>query len=142
MKKFMLEFCKRGLLCCAGGPAVLAVIYGILGATGAVSALAPAEACLGILSVSAMAFIAAGITAIYTLEQLPLPIAILIHAGVLYLDYLMMYLLNRWIPRDAGAIGIFTAIFAVGFAAVWLVIYLSMRSKTAQLNKKLPGGSR
>ena len=39
MKKFWKEFVLRGLTCAAGGPVVLAIIYGILGATGAVEAL-------------------------------------------------------------------------------------------------------
>lgn len=135
MKKYVSEFTHRGLLAAAGGPVVLAIIYGILGATGAVTAFAPYEVCLGILSITLMAFIAAGITMIYQVESLPLPMAILIHAGVLYLDYLIMYLLNSWLPRNA--IGIFTIIFFAGFAAVWLVIYLCIRAKTKKLNKKM-----
>ena len=137
MKAYMKEFLKRGLLASAGGPVILAIIYGILGATGSVTALAPGEVCLGILTVTLMAFIAAGITMIYTVEQLPLPSAILIHAAVLYLDYLIMYLLNSWIPRDSAAIGMFTAIFFAGFAAVWAIIYLSIRRKTDLLNRKI-----
>ena len=68
-------------------------------------------------------------------ESLPLPTAILSHAGVLYLDYLMVYLLNSWLPRSA--IGVFTAVFFVGFALVWLVIYLCIRAKTRALNEKM-----
>ena len=136
MKKYGLEFLHRGLLAAAGGPVILAIIYGILGVTDAVTALSPTEVCLGILSITLMAFIAAGITMIYQVEQLPLISAILIHGGVLYLDYLVMYLLNSWIPRNGSAIGMFTAIFFVGFALVWLVIYLCIRSNTRKLNAK------
>lgn len=135
MKKYVLEFVKRGLMVAAGGPVILAIIYGILGATGAADTLMPSEVCLGILSITVMAFIAAGITMIYQVESLPLPMAILLHAGVLYLDYLMIYLLNNWLPRNA--IGMFTAIFAAGFALVWLVIYLCIRAKTKRLNERL-----
>lgn len=137
MKKYVLEFMHRGLLAAAGGPVILAIIYGILGATGAVTAFAPGEVCLGILSITLMAFIAAGITMIYQVEQLPLISAILIHAGVLYLDYLVMYLLNSWIPRNSAAIGMFTAIFFGGFALTWLVIYLCIRRSTGRLNEKI-----
>lgn len=137
MKKFLLQFTMRGLSAAAGGPVILAIIYGILGATGVVTRLAPQEVCIGILSITLMAFIAAGITAVYQTEQLPLMSAILIHAGVLYLDYLLMYLLNRWIARDLTAIGIFTASFALGFALIWLCIYLFSKSKTERLNQKL-----
>ena len=137
MKKYILEFLKRGAVSAAGGPVILAIIYGILSKTGAVSALTPGEVSLGILSVTLMAFIAAGITMVYTIEQLPLITAILIHGGVLYLDYLIMYLLNSWIPRNGQAVGIFSAVFFAGFALVWLVIYLCSRKRIQQLNAKM-----
>lgn len=137
MKKFLSAFFMRGIIGAACGPVVLAIVYGILGATGAAEYLAPGEVCIGILSVTVMAYIAAGITGIYTLEQLPLSIAILLHGAILYLDYLIMYLANRWIPGNATAIGVFTGIFVIGFALVWLVIYCSIRSKTQKLNQKL-----
>ncbi len=140
MKKYILEFVKRGLMAAAGGPVVLAIIYGILGATGVVDSLSPKEVTLGILSITLMAFIAGGIPMIYTVEQLPLMSAILIHAGVLYLDYLIMYLLNNWIPRNGTGIGVFTAIFAAGYALVWAIIYLCNRYKIHRLNEKMKQG--
>lgn len=137
MKKYMGQFATRGLLAASGGPLILAIIYGVLGTTGEVACLSPGEVCLGIISVTLMAFIAAGITTVYQIERLPLPSAILIHGGVLYLDYLLMYLLNDWIPRDLKALGFFTGIFVVGYALVWICIYLSIRKKTEHINKKL-----
>lgn len=139
MKKYVLEFLKRGLMAASGGPIILAIVYGILGATGAASSFTPSEVSMGILTVTLMAFIAAGISVVYQLEYLPLMSAILIHAGVLYLDYLVMYLLNSWIPRNLTGVGIFTAIFAAGYAVVWLCIYLSIKAKTDRINKKLRG---
>ena len=135
MKKYVLEFVKRGLMAASGGPLILAIIYGVLDATKTVTVLTPGEACMGIVSITVMAFIAAGITMIYQVESLPLPMAILIHGGVLYLDYLMIYLLNSWLPGNA--VGIFTIIFFAGFALVWLVIYLCIRKKTQRLNEKM-----
>ena len=137
MKQFIKGFILRGLTAAAGGPVILAVIYGILGSNGTVESLSPREVCLGILSITLMAFIAAGITVIYTVEQLPLLSAILIHAGILYLDYLMLYLLNNWIPRNSSALGIFTLIFCLSFTAVWVCIYLIIKRKAEQLNRKL-----
>lgn len=135
MKKYVLEFVKRGLMAASGGPLILAIIYGVLEATKTVTVLTSGEACMGIVSITVMAFIAAGITMIYQVESLPLPMAILIHGGVLYLDYLMIYLLNSWLPGTA--VGIFTIIFFTGFALVWLVIYLCIRKKTQRLNEKM-----
>ena len=137
MNKHVKEFLLRGLTCAAGGPLVLAIIYAILDAQGVAASLSPAEVSMAIISLTVMAFIAAGITMVYQIEQLPLPCAILIHGGVLYADYLLMYILNSWIPRNWQAIGIFTAIFAAGYALIWIVIYLTIRVKTERINQKL-----
>ena len=139
MKKFAKEFFLRGLMAAAGGPVVLAVIYGILGATGTVSSLSPREVCLGILTVTLLAFIAAGMTAIYQLEQLPLPSAILIHGAGLYLAYILIYLMNGWLKQQLTPILVFTAIFTTGYAVIWLMVYAFTKSKAEQINKKLNG---
>lgn len=139
MKKFILEFTKRGLMAASGGPVILAIVYGIIGITGEAASFTPGQVSLGILTVTIMAFIAAGVTTVYQMEQLPLASAILIHAGVLYLDYLIMYLLNSWIPRNFAAVAGFTAIFVGGYALVWLIIYLSIKGKTDRINKKMRG---
>ena len=116
---------------------MLAVIYGILGATGAVNSLSPAEVCRGIISVTLMAFIAGGINVIYTVERLPLVCAIMIHGLVLYLDYLIMYMFNSWLPRNVNAIMVFTVIFVAGYAVIWIIIYLINKRNADKLNMKL-----
>lgn len=137
MRKYILEFLHRGMMAAWGGPAVLAIVYGILGITGAMETLTPAEVCRGILTVTAMAFIAAGITVVYTIDRLPLAAAVLIHGAALYLDYLILYLVNNWLPRNSFSIGIFSAIFVGGDAIVWVCINLSIRSKTNKINRKI-----
>lgn len=139
MKKYIVDFLKRGLMAAAGGPVVLAIVYGLLGVSGVIESLTPGEVCMGILTVTLLAFIASGITVVYSVESLPLVSAILIHTGVLYLDYLLIYLLNSWIPRNPAGIGIFTAIFAAIYGAIWLCIYLSIKAKTDRINQKLRG---
>ena len=139
MKKFAKEFLFRGLLACSGGPIVLAIVYGILGATGTVSHLSPNEVCMGILTVTLLAFIVAGMTAIYQLEQLPLICAILIHGAGLYAAYILIYLINGWLQQQLIPISIFTAVFLVSYALIWLIIYCVERSKAEILNKKLKG---
>ena len=133
MKVFFKEFFKRGFISAWGGPFVLAIIYFIVGKAENIQSIPINEVSLGIISITIMAFTAGGITAIYQNEILPLASSIMIHAAVLYLDYLIMYLLNDWIPRSE--IGVFTAIFAVGFALVWLFIYIFTRRKTDSINK-------
>ncbi|MBQ3491647.1 MAG: DUF3021 domain-containing protein [Oscillospiraceae bacterium] len=137
MKKFLKEFLLRGLICAASGPLVLAVIYGILGATGAAEALVPQKVCSEILSIMALAFIVAGMTAIYQVEQLPLPTMILLHGGVLYIVYILTYLINGWLMANLKPILIFTGIFAVGYTLIWFVIYLVEKAKAKKLNELL-----
>ena len=137
MKKFLRDFLLRGLLCASGGPIVLAIIYGISGATGAVEALSPSEACVGIITITLLAFIAAGMTAIYQMEQLPLPMMILLHGGVLYIAYILTYLLNGWLQNSLVPILVFTGIFLAGYALIWFIIYLTQKAKAEKLNKLL-----
>ncbi len=139
MKKFWKEFLFRGLICAAGGPLVLAIIYGVLGATGAAESLAPKEVCLGILTITLLAFLAAGLTAIYKNEQLPLPILILLHGGGLYIAYILAYLINGWLQNSLIPILVFTGIFVAGFALIWLIIYFVEKARTDKLNKLLKG---
>ncbi|MBR5529399.1 MAG: DUF3021 domain-containing protein, partial [Oscillospiraceae bacterium] len=123
MKTFLKEFLLRGLICAAGGPLVLAVIYGILGATGTVESFSPREVSLGIITIMLLAFIAAGMTAIYQMEQLPLPTKILLHGGGLYIAYILTYLINGWLQQSVIPILVFTGIFVVGYALIWLIIF-------------------
>lgn len=135
MKGFWKDFLLRGLVACAGGPLVLAVIYGILGATGTVSVLTPREVCLGIVTITLLAFTVAGMTAIYQVERLPLASAILIHGGVLYGTYLVIYLINNWLQKELIPILVFTGIFLLGYALIWVIIYLVERAKIEKINK-------
>ena len=115
----------------------MAIIYGILGATGTVATLSPREVCMGILTITLLAFIVAGMTAIYQLEQLPLPIMILLHGGALYVAYILTYLINGWLQKSLAPILVFTGIFVAGYAVIWIIIYCVEKAKTDALNKKL-----
>lgn len=92
---------------------------------------------MGIVSIMLLAFIVAGMTAIYQLEQLPLMSAIMLHGAGLYIAYILTYLLNGWLKQQLIPILIFTGIFIVGYAVIWLIIYTITKAKTEALNKKL-----
>ena len=139
MKKFWKEFLFRGLICASGGPVVLAIIYGILGATGTVEAFSPREVCMGIVTITLLAFIVAGMTAIYQMEQLPLPMMSLFHGGALYIAYILTYLINGWLQNSLVPILVFTGIFVVSYAFIWLIIYCVEKAKAEKLNKILRG---
>jgi hypothetical protein len=119
------------------GPIVLAIVYIILQHTAAVDSLTVSQVCIGILSLSALAFIAGGMNAIYQIERMSLMTAILIHGVVLYIGYLGTYLLNDWLDFGVLPIIVFTAIFIVGYIVIWAIVYAIIIRNTAKLNEKL-----
>ncbi len=137
MKKIVLEFLRRGLIASGIGPIVLAIVYLILQQTAAVETLSLNQVCIGIFSITALAFIAGGMNAIYQIERLPLMVAILIHGGVLYISYLITYLINDWLDFGALPIIVFSAVFVVGYIVIWAIIYSIIKRNTDKLNKML-----
>ena len=137
MKKNILEFFRRGFVACGFGPIVLAILYLILRHEAEIETLTVNQVCLGIFSLSALAFIAGGMNVIYQIERLPLMVAILIHGGVLYISYLGTYLLNDWLEWGVTPILVFSGIFVFGYLVIWAIIYSIIRRNTAKLNKIL-----
>lgn len=137
MKKHIKTFIMNGLLACGLGPVVFAIVYAVLNATGVVSEMSVSEMVTGIISVTVLAFIAGGISMIYKIERLPITLAALIHAGVLYLDYIVIYLINGWLKDGIIPFIVFTSCFFVGFALVWLIIYLTTKKSTDEVNSVL-----
>ena len=137
MKKFVSEFIRRGLIAVGVGPVVFAVVYLILQQYAAIEVLTVNQICIGIFSLSALAFVAGGMNAIYQIERLPLMAAILIHGSVLYVGYLGTYLLNDWLDLGVIPIVVFTGIFVVGYVVIWAVIYSIIKRNTEKLNEKL-----
>ena len=134
MKKIVLEFIRRGLIASSFGPIVLAILYLILQNQAAVETLTVKEVCLGIFSLSALAFIAGGMNVIYQIERIPLMVAILIQGVVLYISYLGTYLLNDWLEWGAIPILVFSGIFVVGYMVIWVIIYSIIKKRTERLN--------
>lgn len=134
MKKIVLEFIRRGLIASGFGPIVLAMLYLILQNQAAVETLTVKEVCLGIFSLSALAFIAGGMNVIYQIERIPLMVAILIQGVVLYISYLGTYLLNDWLEWGTIPILVFSGIFVVGYVVIWVIIYSIIKKRTERLN--------
>jgi len=119
---------------CGFGPIVLAILYLILQHQANLETLTVNQVCLGIFSLSALAFIAGGMNVIYQIEKLPLMVALLIHGGVLYISYLGTYLLNGWLEWGATPILVFSGIFAFGYLVIWAIIYSITKRNTEKLN--------
>ena len=137
MKKTVKEFLRRGIAACGLGPIVLAILYLILRRNGTVELLTVNDVCVGIFSLSALAFIAGGMNVVYQIERLPLMGAILIHGGVLYVSYLATYLLNDWLDWGTAPVLAFTGIFVVGYLLIWVVIYSIIKRNTDKINEVL-----
>ena len=137
MKKYVLEFLRRGFIACGLGPIVLAILYLILQQQAAIERLTVNQVCIGIFSLSALAFIAGGMNVVYQIEQLPLMVAILIHGSVLYVSYLATYLLNDWLEWGVTPILVFTVIFVLGYLVIWVIIYSIIKRRTGKINEIL-----
>ena len=134
MKRIVLGFLRRGMAAWGLGPLVLAVAYLILQSQGAVQVLTVNQVCIGICSLSALAFIAGGMNVIYQVERLPLMAAVAIHGGVLYVSYLLTYLVNDWLEWGITPVLVFSGIFVFGYLAIWAVIYSIIKRNTERLN--------
>ncbi|MBR4875217.1 MAG: DUF3021 domain-containing protein [Clostridia bacterium] len=137
MRKHVLDFIRKGLTACGFGPPVLAVLYLILQKQGVVELLTVHEVCMGIFSLTALAFVAGGMNVVYRIERLPLMWAILLHGGVLYGCYLATYLVNGWLEWGSTPIMVFSIIFVFGYLAIWAVIYTITKRNTQRLNAML-----
>lgn len=137
MKKIISEFVRRGAAVCGLGPIVLAILYLILQQQAVIETLTVNQVCLGIFSLSALAFIAGGMNVIYQIERFPLMVAILIHGMVLYLSYLGTYLINDWLIWDISHILVFSGIFVAGYLVIWAIIYSIIKKDTKKINQLL-----
>lgn len=137
MKKSILDFLRRGLIACGLGPIVLAVLYLTLQRNADLQTLTVHQVCLGIFSLSALAFLAGGMNVIYQIERLPLMAAVSIHGCVLYISYLVTYLLNGWLDWGVTPLLVFTGIFVLGYLIIWAIIYSIIRKNTNKINEVL-----
>ena len=137
MKRVILEFLRRGSIACGLGPMILAIVYLILQKQAGVENLTVNQLCVGIFSLSALAFIAGGMNVIYQMERLPLMVAILIHGSILYISYLVTYLVNGWLEWGVMPILVFTGIFVLGYLIIWVIIYSIIKRRTGRINEIL-----
>ena len=137
MKKIVLDFLRRGLIAMGIGPIVLVILYLAFQNNFGIQMLTVNQVCVGIVSLSALAFIAGGINVIYQIERLPLMAAISIHGMILYLGYLGTYLINGWLEQGIIPIIAFSGIFAVGYLAIWGIVYSIVKRNTEKVNKIL-----
>ena len=137
MKHIVKDFILRGMVAAGFGPLALVVFYLITAHHAGLETISVSQVCTGILSLTALAFIAGGMNVIYQIERLPLMAAITVHGAVLYGSYLATYLVNGWLEQGRWPILVFTVIFIAGYLAIWAVIYCITKRRTERINEIL-----
>lgn len=131
------DFFFRGLLFGGFGPVIAGIVYLILHFTLEDLTLTGLQVFTVIVSTYLLAFVHAGASVFNQIESWPLAKSTLCHFGLLYIAYVLCYVINSWIPFEPLVLGIFTAIFAVGYAVIWLAVYVSIRVTVKRLNRSL-----
>ena len=133
MKKFVKDFALRGMIAAGFGPLILVSIYLGLQLSGIIISIPTSQVNLDIISSLILAFIAGGISAIFNVEKISLGVATLIDAIVIYLDYLIIYLINNWIKVQFIPL----LIYIIGYLIIWAIIYHKVKSQVSSINQKL-----
>ena len=131
------DFFFRGLMFGGFGPVIAGIVYLILHFTLQDLTLTGLQVFTVIVSTYLLAFVHAGASVFNQIESWPLAKSTLCHFGLLYIAYILCYVINSWIPFEPLVLGIFTAIFAVGYAVIWLAVYVSIRVTVKRLNRSL-----
>ena len=131
------DFFFRGLLFGGFGPVIAGIVFLVLHFTLKDLALTGFQVFTAIVSTYLLAFVHAGASVFNQIESWPLAKSTLCHFGLLYIAYVLCYVINSWIPFEPLVLGIFTAIFAVGYAVIWLAVYVSIRVTVKRLNRSL-----
>ena len=137
MKEYVKAFFLRGLIFGGFGPIILAVVYFILSFTVTDFELSGGVVFLATVSVYLLAFVQAGASIFNQIESWSIGKSMLVHLSVLYCAYMLCYLVNTWIPFELVAVLIFTAIFVLVYGAVWLTVFLIVRSTSKKLNQRI-----
>jgi hypothetical protein len=131
------DFFLRGLTFGGFGPVILGVVYLVLHFSLEDLTISGVEVFTAIISTYLLAFVHAGASVFNQIESWPVAKSTLCHFGLLYIAYVLCYLINSWIPFEPAVLGIFTAIFAAGYATVWMIVYISIRVTVKRLNRSL-----
>ena len=131
------DFFLRGFMFGGSGPIIAGIVYLILHFTLQDFTLDGLQVFTAIISTYLLAFVHAGASVFNQIESWPVAKSTLCHFGVLYIAYALCYVINSWIPFEPLVLGIFTAIFAVGYAIIWLTVYICVRATVKRLNRSL-----
>lgn len=137
MNRYIKEFLHRGLVFGGFGPIVMAIIYLVLSHTIKGFSLGGIEVFVSVISTYLLAFVHAGSSLFNQIEHWGIMKGLLCQLGTLYAAYLICYLINSWIPFSITVVAIFTAIFVIGYLAIWGIVYLCVKGNAKKLSENL-----
>lgn len=136
-KQHVKAFLHRGLLFAGFGPVIIGIVYFVTGLATGDTATTTTNMFIATISSYCLAFLAAGCSVFYQIESWGLAKASFLHGLSLYVTYLGCYLLNSWIAADLITIGIFSAIFILGYLAIWVTVLICVSTTAKKLNRKI-----
>lgn len=74
---------------------------------------------------------------VYEYEQIPSPLASLIHFGGSALTFLIISILNNWIPLQFTSILTSLIIFTIIFFIIWFVFFIINVQQSKKINRKI-----
>ena len=100
MKGIVKKFCFRGLIFSGFGPLIYGIVMLIVYLANVDTMCSGLVIFKGIISTYFLGFICAGVSVVWSIDRLSIGVASLIQCSCLYVCYLIVYLVNNWIPRN------------------------------------------
>lgn len=136
-KQHVKAFLHRGLLFGGFGSVIVGIVYFAVGLATGNTATTTTNMFVATVSGYCLAFLAAGCSVFYQIESWGLAKASFLHGLSLYAVYLSCYLLNSWIAADLATVGIFSAIFILGYLVIWVTVLICVSATAKKLNRKI-----
>lgn len=137
MNKYLKSFIFRGAVFGGLGPMILGIIYAVLEASIDGFSLGGAEVLIAIVSTYLIAFVQAGASVFNQIEEWQPMKSVLFHFLSIYAVYALAYVMNSWIPFDPRVLLIFTGIFVLVYAVIWLTVYFSIKLVSRRMSARL-----
>ena len=119
------------------GPMILGIVYAVLEASIDGFSLGGAEVLIAIVSTYLIAFVQAGASVFNQIEEWQPMKSVLFHFLSIYAVYALAYVMNSWIPFDPRVLLIFTGIFVLVYAVIWLTVYFSIKLVSRRMSARL-----
>lgn len=137
MNKYVKEYLHRGLLFGGFGPIIAGIVFIAIQLSGVTISLDGVQVFVAVVSTYLLAFTQAGASVFNQIERWGIARSVAAHFISIYTVYLACYLINRWLPLRWDIILLFTGIFLLVYAVIWLTVYLIVRRTSRNLNKSM-----